>query len=153
MECCSFVKALWLAALAFLMAAGPATLWASGREVVLVVSSRSPVADLEPLEVRKLFLGLPVVRNSQPLHAALNESDEQLSRVFLQHVVAMSQSAYDRRILAQAMQQGRPRPLVMKSTAALLATLESDPLAVSYMWVKDIPASPHLRILRVLWTE
>jgi hypothetical protein len=65
----------------------------------------------------------------------------------------MSQSAYDRRILAQAMQQGRPRPLVMKSTAALLATLESDPLAVSYMWVKDIPASPHLRILRVLWTE
>jgi hypothetical protein len=153
MECRSFVKALRLAALAFLMIASSATLRAAGREVVLVVSANSPVADLEPLEVRKLFLGLPVLRNAQALHPVRNESDEQLSRVFLQHVVAMSQSAYDRRILSQAMQQGRPRPLVMKSTEALLATLEADPLAVTYVWVKDLPVSRHLRILRVLWTE
>ena len=142
-----------IAALALFLCIATSPAAADGREVVLVVSANSPVADLEPLEIRKLFLGLSVLRGSRPLRPVLNESDEQLSRVFLQHVVAMSQSAYDRRILSQAMQQGRPRPLALKSNAELIATLDSDPLAVSYMWVKDLPVPPRLRILRVLWTE
>lgn len=153
MECRPFVNALRIAALALFLCSAPLSVAADGREVVLVVSMGSPATELEPLEIRKLFLGLPVLRGNRALRAVRNESDEQLSRVFLQHVVAMSQSAYDRRILSQAMQQGRPRPLVLKSNAELIATLDSDPTAVSYMWVKDLPASPRLRILRVLWTE
>jgi hypothetical protein len=153
MECRPFVNPLRIAALALLLCAASRPVAADGREVVLVVSLSSPVAELEPLEVRKLFLGLPVLRGNKALRAVRNESDEQLSRVFLQHIVAMSQSAYDRRILAQAMQQGRPRPLVLKSRADLIAALDADPLAVSYMWVKDIPVAPRLRVLRVLWTE
>ena len=48
-----------------------------------------------------------------------NVSDERLSQVFLQHVVAMSQTAYDRRILSQVLQQGRPRPQEIKSPEQL----------------------------------
>jgi hypothetical protein len=147
------VNALRNAALALLVCTACLSAAADRREAVLVVSMNSPVTELEPLEIRKLFLGLPVLRGNRPLRPVRNESDEQLSRVFLQHVVAMSQSAYDRRILSQAMQQGRPRPPALKSKTELIATLDSDPLAVSYMWVKDLPAYPRLRVLRVLWTE
>ena len=146
------VMALRLSLLALLLAvAGP--LAASDREVVLVVSADSPVLALDPLEIRKIFLGLPVLRENRPLRAIRNVSDEQLSQVFLQHVVAMSQSAYDRRILAQVLQQGRPRPIELTSAELVIAALSEDPLAVSYMWLNDVRPASHLRILRVLWTD
>jgi hypothetical protein len=65
----------------------------------------------------------------------------------------MSQSAYDRRILAQVLQQGRPRPLELRTSAQVTAVLASDRYAVSYMWLRDVPAHPRMRVLRVLWTE
>ena len=79
------------------------------------------MAQLDAIEIRKLFLGLPVLRENRPLHAVRNASDTFLTEVFLQHVVAMSESAYDRRILAQMLQQGRPLPPELKSSDAVVA--------------------------------
>ena len=135
-----------------LLTAGSSTLSAAERQVVLVVSADSPVKQLEPIEVQKLFLGWPVLRDGRTLHPLRNESDAALTDIFLQYVVAMSQSAYDRRILAQVMQYGRPRPVVVDQPGNVLKALMADPYAVSYMWLKDVPTSPRLRILRVLWT-
>jgi hypothetical protein len=146
------VIAVRIAVLALLLAVAMPSA-AADREVVLVVSADSPVTGLEAIEIRKLFLGLPVLRENRPLHPVRNVSDEQLSQVFLQHVVAMSQSAYDRRILSQMLQQGRPRPIEVKTRDQVIAALGADPLAVSYMWRKDLPPVPRLRILRVLWTD
>lgn len=126
---------------------------AADRSAVLVVNADSPVATLEPIEMRKLFLGFLVLRDGRPLRPVRNVSDEQLSQVFLQHVVAMSQTAYDRRILSQVLQQGRPRPLETVSREQLIKVLASDPFAVSYMWLKDVPTSPRIRVVRVLWTD
>jgi hypothetical protein len=146
------VRSARLALLLLLLAAAD-MLHAAEKQVVLVVSADSPVLQLEPLEVQKLFLGLPVLRDNRPLHPLRNLSDEQLDNVFLQYVVAMSQSAYDRRILTQVLQQGRPRPLELKSDAEVVRALAADRFAVSYMWLKDVPVNPRMRILRVLWTE
>ena len=126
---------------------------AADREVVLVVSAESSVLQLDPIEIQKLFLGFPVLRENHALHPVRNLSDDRLSDVFLQHIVAMSQSAYDRRILTQVLQQGRPRPAEVKTPAQVIATLASDRFAVSYMWLRDVPATPRMRILRVLWAE
>lgn len=126
---------------------------AADREVVLVVSAQSSVVQLDPIEIQKLFLGFPVLRDNHPLHPVRNLSDDQLSNVFLQHIVAMSQSAYDRRILTQVLQQGRPRPQEVKTPTQAVNALATDRYAVSYMWLTDVPANPRLRILRVLWTE
>ena len=120
---------------------------------MLVVATDSPVAQLDAIEIRKLFLGLPVLRENRPLHAVRNASDTFLTEVFLQHVVAMSESAYDRRILAQMLQQGRPLPAELKSSDAVVAALRADRWAVSYMWWRDVVENPRLRVLRVLWTE
>ncbi len=126
---------------------------AADREVVLVVSAESSVLQLDPIEIQKLFLGFPVLRENHALHPVRNLSDDRLSDVFLQHIVAMSQSAYDRRILTQVLQQGRPRPAEVKTPAQVIEALASDRFAVSYMWLRDVPATPRMRILRVLWAE
>jgi len=130
-----------------------APIFAADRAAVLVVSADSPLTTLEPIEMRKLFLGLLVSRDGRPLRPVRNVSDERLGQVFLQHVVAMSQTAYDRRILSQVLQQGRPRPQEIKSPEQLLKALAADPLAVSYMWTKDVPQTARFRIVRVLWTD
>jgi hypothetical protein len=152
MECSAAVKLMRLALVAILLA-GSSSLHAADRQVVLVVSADSPVLQLEPIEVQKLFLGWPVVRDNHTLRPLRNVSDEALSDIFLQYIVAMSQSAYDRRILAQVLQHGRPRPVEISNRANVINALGADRYAVSYMWLKDIPANPRLRILRVLWTE
>jgi hypothetical protein len=142
-----------LAVLLGLLFAGGTALPAAERQVVLVVSSDSPVQSLEPIDVQKLFLGLPVVRDAHSLRPLRNVSDPALSDIFLQYIVAMSQSAYDRRILTQVLQHGRPRPLELDRPADVIKALATDRYAVSYMWLKDVPQNPRLRVLRVLWTE
>jgi len=152
MECSAAVN-VWRAILLIALLAGSGGARAAERQVVLVVSSTSPVQQLDPIEVQKLFLGLPVVRDDHALRPVRNVSDDQLTNIFLQYVVAMSQSAYDRRILAQVLQQGRPRPAELRTNKQLIEALTTDRYAVSYMWLRDVPANPHMRILRVLWTE
>ena len=143
----------WRVALFALLLTGSDPLRAAERQVVLVVSADSPVQQLDPLEVQKLFLGWPVARDNHALRPLRNVSDAALSDVFLQYVVAMSQSAYDRRILAQVLQRGRPRPLELAKGSDVIKALAADRYAVSYMWLKDVPVTPRLRIIRVLWTE
>jgi hypothetical protein len=121
--------------------------------VVLVVGSESSVADLDPVTVRKLFLGLPVLINGHPLHPLRNRSDQRLDPIFLQQIVAMSQSAYDRQILIGVNRQGWPRPVEVTSRPRLFEALYSDPGAVTFMWLRDVERDPKIRVIRVLWTE
>jgi hypothetical protein len=121
--------------------------------VVLVVGNNSAVVDLDPVTVRKLFLGLPVLINGHPLHPVRNRSDQRLDPIFLQQIVAMSQSAYDRQILIGVNRQGWLRPVEITTGAHLLETLYSDPNAVTFMWLRDVEHDPKIRVIRVLWTE
>jgi hypothetical protein len=130
---------------------GPAV--AEQRSVVLVVRADSVVTDLDSLAVRKLFLGLPVFVKGIPLHAVRNRSDEQLDEIFLQQIVAMSQSAYDRQVLVGLNRQGSIRPPEAASVAQVLQDLYADPNAVSFMWSRDIAHNPNVRVIRVLWSE
>jgi hypothetical protein len=126
---------------------------AGTQAVVLVVPADSNVVDLEPITVRKLFLGLPVLVNGVPLHPFRNRSDAQLDPIFLQQIVAMSQSAYDRQILIGVNRQGWLRPVELTTRARVLATLYSDPNAVTFMWLRDVERNPKVRVIRVLWSD
>jgi len=126
---------------------------AGSRQVVLIASADGPVTKLDPIEVRKVFLGLPVVRFSRPLHPILNASNEELEQVFLQDIVAMSQPAYDRHVLGLVLRQGKPRPPQLGSRDAVLSAIYRDPYAVSYVWLSDVVGNPRIRVLRVLWTD
>lgn len=126
---------------------------ASPRTLVLVVRADSKVVDLDSLAVRKLFLGLPVLVNGSPLHPVRNRSDADLDPIFLQQIVAMSQSAYERQTLIGVNRQGWLRPTEATSVAEVLKDLYADPNAVSFMWKSDVDHNPRIRVIRVLWGD
>jgi hypothetical protein len=126
--------------------AGPHTL-------VLVVRADSKVTDLDSLTVRKLFLGLPVLVEGSPLRPIRNRTDADLDPVFLQQIVAMSQSAYDRQILIGVNRQGWLRPVEVTSTARMLEMLYADPNAITFIWLSDVQRDSRLRVIRQLWSD
>ena len=123
------------------------------QSVVLVVRTDSSVRALDSVDVRKLFLGLPVLVNGDPLHPLRNRSDPLLDQIFLQQIVAMSQTGYDRQILILVNRQRSLRPPEYSSVAAVVTALEADPNAVSFMWLRDVGHNPKLRVIRVLWSD
>jgi len=152
MECSRILssrRALLLLALLFCAALGSA----STQSVVLVVRADSPVTDLDPVTVRKLFLGVPVLLNGRLLHPIRNRSDARLDQIFLQEIAAMSQAAYDRQILIGVNRQGWLPPEELSSSGRVLERLSSDPNAVSFLWQKDVARNSQLRVIRVLWAD
>jgi hypothetical protein len=125
----------------------------ASQTVVLVVRWDSAVTSLDSVSVRKLFLGVPVLVNGSPLHPIRNRSDTLLDEVFLQQIVALSQSAYDRQILIGVNRQGWLRPIELTSTARVLEALYADPSAVSFVWLRDVAHEPRIRVVRVLWSD
>jgi hypothetical protein len=141
--------------LALLLSLCGALLPAAARadRVVLIVSAASPVTMLDAVDIKRLFLGIPVERGEVTLHAVLNNSDEQLRMVFLQYVVSMSEPAYERRLLMLTLEQGRRMPTIFTDNAQLLAAVGANAGAVSYAWESAALRNPRVRIIRELWHE
>jgi hypothetical protein len=132
------------------MCAASAT--ASGREaVVLVTAEPDPDLALVSLQVRKLFLGFTVLHAGNVLRPVRNRSDELLDKIFLQHVMAMSNETYERRLLSLTLQQGRPRPVEVSSSIDLVEVLLRIPHSVSFAWQSDIDDIPAIHAVRTLW--
>ncbi|HEV7611749.1 MAG TPA: hypothetical protein VGO37_07745 [Steroidobacteraceae bacterium] len=145
----SKIAAAFLLAL-LLSAAAPAF---AGEQLVLIVSSRSNIDQLDSPLVRRLFLGLTVTQHGTRLRPLLNESDTQLKDIFLQNIVSMSDSTYDRYLLQLSLKQGRTQPMVYRENAQVISSVAADPAAVSYAWLKDVERDSRIRILRVVWHD
>jgi hypothetical protein len=146
-------KALSVLLIGISLMLGEVTRAFAGEQVVLIVSASSTVERLDSSAVRRLFLGLTVEQDGNRLRPVLNESDPQLKDIFLQNVVSMSESSYDRRVLQLSLTQGRKQPLVYRSYAQLASGVAADPEAVSYAWARDVAHDPRVRVLRVLWHD
>jgi hypothetical protein len=96
---------------------------------------------------------MTVEHNGSRLRALLNEADPMVKEVFLQNVVSMTDTTYDRRILRLALQGGALLPAVYTNTAQLLAAVEADPTAVSFAWYRDVAQDKKIKVLRVLWHD
>ena len=136
-----------------LLLLGAAPSRAAEHSMVLIVSADSPVNHLDAIEVRKLYLGLSVIRNGLPLRALDNRSDDKLHQAFLQNVVAMPEGVYERRLLSIMLQQGARRPQAFETASALLAAVAADPSAVSIAWATEVAQDRRIKVLRVLWRD
>jgi hypothetical protein len=139
------------AVLLALLAAGAQV--SAGEQLVLIVSADSRIAQLDSLEVRKLFLGLTVTQNGHRLRPVLNETGARVKEIFLQNIVSMSDITYDRSQLRLTLIQGQRQPTAYKDIALLLEAVAADPEAVSYAWTKDVAHDSRIRVLRVLWYD
>ncbi len=123
------------------------------RQVVLVAASKSPLHDLNSLELRKIYLGFTVKRDGENVEGLRYTEDKNLNRIFLQTVVAMSEKSYKNRLLSLNLRQGTPPPSKYDNSEDLLTALSTKPFSVSYMWKDDAVKSSTLKILRVLWKQ
>jgi hypothetical protein len=103
--------------------------------------------------VRRLFLGLTVTQHGNRLLPVLNEADPKIKELFLQNIVSMSDSTYDRYVLRLTLLQGRTQPPVYKSSAELVNAVAADPTVVGYVWARDVAHDPRVKILRVVWHD
>lgn len=144
------IVALTLASVAAPM---PSHAAADERRAVLIVSAASPVMALDAHDARLLFLGHTVRVAGRTLTPMRNLSHPQLEQAFLQNLVAMSATGYDRYVLRLALQQGRPRPREYTDLDTLFEVLAADPLAVTYTWYTDLRGDSRFRVVRVVWRE
>ena len=122
----------------------------AAEELVLIVSSRSDVDQLDSPLVRRLFLGLTVTMHGSRLRPVLNEADPEIKELFLQNIVSMSESTYDRYVLRLSLLQGRTKPTVYRNNAELINAVAADSTVVGYVWARDVAHDPRIRILRVV---
>ena len=123
------------------------------REVVLVVANESPIVAISSLELRKLYLGLPVSLDGVLARPIRNHSDELLQEIFFQSAMAMSEAAYERQLLSLTLRFGRLQPEVRHSAEELKVILRQDDKAITYMWRSDISGEDGLRVVKLLWQE
>jgi hypothetical protein len=147
----SVTKIAATAVLVTLLAATGAV--SAAEQLVLIVSADSKVEQLDSLEVRKLFLGLTVTHDGDRLRPVLDEADARVKEIFLQNIVSMSDTTYDRSVLRLALIQGQIKPIAYKDITLLINAVVADPTAVSYAWAKDVAHDSRIKILRVLWYD
>jgi hypothetical protein len=132
---------------------GVATQVLAAEELVLIVSTHSVVDQLDSPLVRRLFLGLTVTQHGNHLRPVLNEADPEIKELFLQNIVSMADSTYDRYVLRLALSQGRSQPTVYRNNAELINAVAADPTVVGYVWARDVAHDPRVRILRIVWHD
>ena len=141
---------LLLAFLCFCLLTGKAAA-ETPRQLVVVSSVDSPIQKITKEETRRAFMAIPTVISGIRLKPLRNESDPQLREVFLQKVIFMSKSKYEKRLVSQIFRSGGNRPSVFEDTAELIAELARSPEAITYMWSNQISESDRVRIIGVLW--
>lgn len=143
----------WLGALLILSlnASGARGLAAEERQLVLVSAVSSKITPLSPIDVRRLFLGLPIIQNNARVEAVHNASDPLLTEVFLQKIIFMSAQNYERQLMERVFRSGGHRPIRHTDADKLIATLQDTPSALSYMWLNKAEKIPGIKVVQELW--
>lgn len=121
------------------------------RSVVLVTHEGCAMETISMLDIRKAYFGIAVSYQGHLVRAFRLDSDVDLSRVFFQTVVAMSEKSYERRLLSMLLKYGTPRPPEFEDVAALVAALRRSDCGIAYLWLDDVTSEKSLKSIRLLW--
>ena len=121
------------------------------QRVVLVVAEDSPLDSISVFEIRKIYLGIDVLKHGSFVRPLINVSSSEVEEIFLQSVMGLSKARYERRLLSNLLRLGAVRPREFTDINALAAELEDDKFAVTYAF--DDGQLPGVKVLRVLWQE
>lgn len=138
---------------AILLLLGTAAPAFARQELVLIAGAQSHVSQLEPQLARRLFVGLTVAQNGVRLRPLLNESDPQITDIFLRYIVSMSESTYHNYLLRMMLIQGRTQPTAYKKSSELIDAVAADPTAVGYVWINDAVHDSRVKVLQSVWHD
>jgi len=140
------LRAMALVCLMFAMVLGPANAARAGAsDLVIVVDETSPIRSISVADVRRRFLGIPLVVDGVEVVPVRNLSDADFYELFLQRVLFMSAPNYERRMLNKVFREGGDRILAVTSNDELYRTLHKDPRRISF--VPRAAVRPNLRIV------
>lgn len=115
--------------------------------LVLVANVHSPLESLSVAQVRKLYLGMPLLVGQQRIRPLRNNTNAVVQEIFMQKVMFMSTQAYERQILSRVFRMGGTRPAEYARVRDLVGALESDPGAVTYVLRAFAEMQPGLKII------
>lgn len=121
------------------------------RTLVLATGTNSKVPALSIQEARKLFLGVPLVKEGENPVAILNTSDPLVFQIFLQKIAFMSEHTYEAQTMSVVFRLGGKRPENYSDLNALIDALLQTPGAVTYLWEDQIRNNQGLKSVGVLW--
>ena len=135
------------------------------QDIVLVTSAESSFFDvdeegeislaispLSSLEIRKLFLGLPVTRQNALMEPMVYEPNDHMGEIFLKAIVGMTARAYNRKMLQARLSAGGALVPVYEDIQTLIDGFERSSNTVSFVTYKE--AMEHdLRVVQVLWLD
>ncbi len=123
------------------------------RSLLLVCSDNAKLESLAHADVRKLFLGVPLIVDQVRLKPILNASDPLATDVFLQKVIFMSRRQYERQLLSRVFRLGDQRPPEYEDIDFLAKALLDTPDSLSYMWSEQLEHLTGLKSLGILWSD
>lgn len=123
------------------------------QDLVLVASARSPLAAIAAPDVRKLYLGLPVIQGGREVVPLINNSSQLIKEIFLQKVLFMSAQIFERQMVSRVFRQGGSRIAEYNDLRSLSAALVSDPQSVSFMLAASVDKQAGIKVLSELWAR
>jgi hypothetical protein len=134
------------------MVSGVGSSPAAARALVLVTSAENPPLELSQREVRRAYMGRVLEKGEFRILPFRNASEPFLQKVFLQKVVYMAPSHYQRLVVLRA-QRGGWHPPAIRRAKDLPRVLEGPEYRIAYMWESQARANDQVRILQELWRE
>jgi hypothetical protein len=141
----------WVVAILLALLTGPVSAGEPPQRVLLVVSAESSIAGVAADTLREAYLAVPVSVSGIRLKPLMNDSDSRLSEVFLQKVMFMSRTRYERQVVGRVFRSGGVRPQVFSDATLLAEALRSSPNAITFMWEQHFAEEEGLRSLGVIW--
>jgi hypothetical protein len=127
-----------------------AAVYANENNLVLVASSRSTLPAIKANDVRKAFLGLPVSVNEKTIVPIVNSSNNDTKELFLQRVLFMSGTVYERHSVGRVFRNGGNKLAEFSDPMALASALTANPLSISFMLAVDAKKMSTVKILSEL---
>ena len=119
----------------------------NGGGLVIVTSNKSKVTSLNRKELRRVYLGLAVVKNELKVRPIRNLSNEDLHEVFLQKVMFMSSRTYERQLNMRTIRKGLKPPAEYMTSNNVMKALLGNEESIAYMWKSEADSNPNIRIL------
>lgn len=141
----------WKIAIFLLTLLAAAQSYAADLDLVLVAARHSSIASMSAEDVRRLYLGVPLVSGDQSVKPLLNDTDPLLREIFMQQILFMSADAYQRQTISRTYRTGAPPPPTYTDMSELIKALKTDPRAVTYMLRSTAITAPDLKIIEQLW--
>src|SRR5450631_4252372 len=124
----------------------PSMVYAEEQRIAIVASAGSSFKAISVKEVRRAYLGASVVLDGVEIKPLLNKTDKLTGEVFLQKILFMSAEAYERQLIARV-SRGGSRPKAFENLTDLLAALQNDNSAITFMLYATAINTPGIRII------